>query len=250
MLGKLYNSFVMSLGMFTRIPAPIADFSKGTKGIMGAFPFVGLLHGLLWWAVAHFAAVLMPPLLAGAVVAVYPFLITGFLHLDGFMDVSDAILSRRPLEDRLRILKDPNTGAFSVCSLGILLILFTTACIELTGSPYTMALAFVPVLSRVLSATAVLTQRPLPTSSLVQSFKAGANRHELIVVIFAGCIAAAIMVYIYRWQALLTISAMAATQLRATLHCRRQLGGFSGDVAGYMLTLGELAAVISLAIWR
>lgn len=250
MLSKLYNSFVMSLGMFTRFPAPAADFSKGTTGIMAAFPFVGLLLGLCWWGVARLAILLLPPVLAGAVVAVYPFLITGFLHLDGFMDVCDAILSRRPLEERLRILKDPHTGAFAVCSLGILLLLFTAACVELAASPYSGALVFVPILSRVFSAAAVLTQRPLPTSSLAQSFRAGAGRGELWLVILTGCFAAASMIWFYRLGGLLTIAAMVTVQLWATLHCRKQLGGFSGDVAGYMLTLGELGAVISIGLWR
>lgn len=251
MLGRLYNSFVMALGMFTRIPAPTADFSKGTNGMMAAFPFVGLLLGLLWWAMAYLAAaMLIPTTLAGAILGVYPFLITGFLHLDGFMDVSDAILSRRPLEERLRILKDPHTGAFAVCSLGMLLVLFTAACIELADSAYVGALVFIPVLSRVFSAIGVLTQKPLPTSSLAKSFKAGANRSELMLVILAGCCVVASMTWLYRWQGLLTISVMGMVQLLATLHCRRQLGGFSGDVAGYMLCLGELAAVISLALWR
>lgn len=251
MFGRLYNSFVMSLGMFTRIPAPRADFSKGTKGMMAAFPFVGLLLGLLWWGIARLATTFMlPPVLTGAFLALYPFLITGFLHLDGFMDVSDAILSRRPLEERLRILKDPHTGAFAVCSLGMLLVAFTAACIELAPRPYIDALIWIPVLSRVLSAVGVLTQKPLPTSSLGKTFQAGANHSELVLVILTGCVTAAWMIWRYQSRGLLTVSAMGTVQLVATLRCRRQLGGFSGDVAGYMLCLGELAAVISLVLWR
>lgn len=50
-------------------------------------------------------------------------IITGMLHLDGFMDVCDAILSRRSKEEKLRILKDSATGAFAVIPLVILFFL-------------------------------------------------------------------------------------------------------------------------------
>ena len=44
------------------------------------------------------------------------------MHMDGFMDVNDAIMSRRPLEDRLRILKDSTVGAFAVITVMFLVL--------------------------------------------------------------------------------------------------------------------------------
>lgn len=57
---------------------------------------------------------------AGLLIAAAPWLTTGFLHLDGFMDVCDAVLSRRDLPRRQEILKDSHCGAFAVISMVLL----------------------------------------------------------------------------------------------------------------------------------
>lgn len=52
--------------------------------------------------------------------AALPWLVTGFMHLDGYMDVCDAVLSRRELATRQRILKDSHCGAFAVIGMVLL----------------------------------------------------------------------------------------------------------------------------------
>ena len=66
------------------------------------------------------AALEMPVVLTAAVMTVYPFLISGCIHLDGFMDVNDAVMSRRPLEDRQRILKDSHVGSCAVICVSLI----------------------------------------------------------------------------------------------------------------------------------
>ena len=58
--------------------------------------------------------------LRALLLAVCPWLCTGFLHLDGYMDVCDAVLSRRDLATRQRILKDSHCGAFAVICMVLL----------------------------------------------------------------------------------------------------------------------------------
>ena len=86
-------------------------------------PAAGLLVGALWalaaYALGSFDRL---PALRAAVLAALPFLLTGFLHLDGFMDCCDAILSRRDLPARQKILKDSHVGSFAVVSTIFLLL--------------------------------------------------------------------------------------------------------------------------------
>ncbi|MBR4746042.1 MAG: adenosylcobinamide-GDP ribazoletransferase, partial [Desulfovibrio sp.] len=56
----------------------------------------------------------LPTLVSGAILCAFPFLITGGIHFDGFLDVTDAVKSWRDLDERRRILKDPNVGSFAV----------------------------------------------------------------------------------------------------------------------------------------
>ena len=60
--------------------------------------------------------------LKGAVLAAVPLLVTGGIHMDGFLDTCDARASWGDREKKLEILKDSHTGAFAVIS-GVLYLL-------------------------------------------------------------------------------------------------------------------------------
>lgn len=79
--------------------------------MLACLPLIGLIVGGIWALCAWLGSFLPQPL-AALLCAAAPWLITGFMHLDGYMDVCDAVLSRRDLETRQRILKDSHCGAF------------------------------------------------------------------------------------------------------------------------------------------
>ncbi|MFR0733457.1 MAG: adenosylcobinamide-GDP ribazoletransferase [Oscillospiraceae bacterium] len=82
----------------------------------GARPSLAVVGGL--WALAAWGLGYLscPGPVRALVLAEVPWLATGFLHLDGYMDVCDAVLSRRDLATRQKILKDLHCGAFAVIS--------------------------------------------------------------------------------------------------------------------------------------
>ena len=111
----IYGLF-MAWGMFLSIPCPCKIWDEKARPWQLVYlPVAGLLVGALWalaaYALGSFDRL---PALRAAVLAALPFLLTGFLHLDGFMDCCDAIFSRRPLEKRREILKDSHVGSFAV----------------------------------------------------------------------------------------------------------------------------------------
>lgn len=84
-------------------------------------PLIGLVEGGLWALLVWLLAKLCLPEALGALcAAAFPWLVTGFLHLDGYMDVCDAVLSRRDLATRQKILKDSHCGAFAVIAMVLL----------------------------------------------------------------------------------------------------------------------------------
>ena len=108
------DGFCMAWGMFLAIPCPARRWNEAARRKMVAcLPLVGVIVGAVW-ALCGWLGGLLPRPLAAALCAAAPWLATGFLHLDGFMDVCDGILSRRELETRRRILKDSHCGAFAV----------------------------------------------------------------------------------------------------------------------------------------
>ncbi|MBD8994903.1 MAG: hypothetical protein EGR26_00065, partial [Clostridiales bacterium] len=155
--------FFMAWGMFLAIPCPKKIWSEtARRKMLACLPFVGIVVGAVW-ALCAWLAWYLPHPLGAALCAAAPWLVTGFLHLDGFMDVCDGILSRRDLETRRRILKDSHCGAFAVICMVLLAMAQWSAFLSVENVPL-LPLALVPVASRAAAAAAVLTLRPMSTS--------------------------------------------------------------------------------------
>ena len=83
---------------------------------------LGLVTAVVWSLIGLLGG---SQVLSGAVVTAAYFVMTGFIHLDGFMDVADAVMPRHPvMEERIRILKDPHTGSFAAISMALMFLIF------------------------------------------------------------------------------------------------------------------------------
>lgn len=88
------------------------------------FPLIGLVIGILetgWFWIARQLEI--SSLLYVSVAVVLPILVTGGIHLDGYMDTCDALFSYGDREKKLEIMKDSHTGAFAVIYCGVYLLL-------------------------------------------------------------------------------------------------------------------------------
>ncbi len=102
-----FYAFFMAWGMFLAIPCPFPRWRESARGrMLMCLPLIGLVEGGLWALLVWLLAKLCLPEALGALcAAAFPWLVTGFLHLDGYMDVCDAVLSRRDLATRQKILE-------------------------------------------------------------------------------------------------------------------------------------------------
>ena len=105
-------------------------------------------------------------------------------------------------------------------------------------------LALVPVASRACAALAVLTLRPMTTSQYSAMERGGAPVVFAALVLAAACITAALV-----WGSFAPLAAAAVYAL-AAWYGVKQLGGMSGDVSGFALTLAELGGAAALVLWR
>ena len=113
---RVIRSLCIAFSTYSRIPVPqVAWTDENRKYSMCFFPLIGAVIGLLLWGWLALCDVLgVGALLRGAVGALLPILVTGGIHMDGFMDTSDALASWQSPEKRLEILKDSHVGAFAV----------------------------------------------------------------------------------------------------------------------------------------
>lgn len=236
------HAFAMCQSMFCAIPCPWRVWDEKARDRMLLFlPLVGLELGALWALLAWGCAALgVPGPVRALVLTAFPYLATGYIHLDGFMDVTDAVKSCRSPERRREILKDSHVGSFAVICLA--LVLLTQFALNLAGEGPVWLLALIPGVSRCCSALAVEALPPMSTSQYAQREK---NRVRIalllgMLLVFAGLGFLAWGKYGFALVGCLTGCGLA---LRRGY---RSLGGMNGDIAGYSLTMGELAAV---AVW-
>ena len=176
---KFITAFFMAWGNFLSIPCPVRKWEdKLKKEMLKMLPSVGLVVGLLWFLLAFVLwKIKLPELISGFLMTAYIYMVTGFLHLDGFMDCRDAIMSRRSLEERQRILKDSRVGAFAVISVVFLILgMFAAITSYLTivkerdsayGWIYLLPFLVIPVTSRHEAGVDVLRFKPMETSQYV-----------------------------------------------------------------------------------
>jgi len=251
---RFVKSFYMALGMFTAIPLPFHIWDEKLATVMVAqLPLIGLLIGAIWWgSISLLVSVLadfnLPVMVVSALLTVAPFLVAGFIHLDGYMDTSDALLSYRPMEDKLRILKDPTVGAFAVVMLVILFFLqFASVFSVVIGGRYWAMLIVICVISRGCSALAIFMLRHMPASNYAamlgdigKEVKAYVSSMVLIAVGFA-----------FFYAGFIGLIVSAAVILGYTAAMRKAYKGFdgvSGDLLGYSMVIGELCGLITLAL--
>ena len=86
-MSEWIYGFFMAWGMFLAIPCPKKIWSESARRrMLACLPLVGLIAGGVWALCAWLGGFLPRPI--GALLcAAAPWLVTGFLHLDGFMDV-------------------------------------------------------------------------------------------------------------------------------------------------------------------
>lgn len=250
-MKKYVNGFCMSLSMFSKIPLPFHVWDKKYASlVVTSFPLVGLVIGGIWWAVGLLLLWLAVPLMVtAAIMTLMPFFVAGFIHLDGYMDTSDALLSYRPLEDRLLILKDSNIGAFAAVMLGILFVLqFAAMYTVIESGKYLALLVVISVVSRCCAALSMLVLRHIPQSNFSSMLTGDIKAvHKIFIVLLAVATSIAAISYA-GLPGLITLCAVILGFMLAIRAVFKSFKGISGDLLGYSLVICELCGLITLAI--
>lgn len=256
-MKTVFAGLLTAFSLYSAIPMPRVDWSDGSRRYaMCFFPLIGVFNGaagLLWfWVCREFGVAAG---LYAAVATLVPLLITGGIHMDGFIDTADAISSHAVLERKLEILKDSHVGAFGVLYCAGQLLLSFGLWYQLFQRPKLLLLVMLGyILSRCYSALSVATFRPAKNSGLVYAFADSAAKREVVVVV-SILLAATVLLGMWVspvWGIVLAV-ASAAYFLLHLRFCMWEFGGNTGDLAGFMLQNMELLALAVAVIgglWR
>lgn len=249
------KGFLINLQFFTTIPIRFAlpMDKKHLERAIQTFPLLGLLQGSIY-AATLFAIVDWTPfsaLAAAFAIWLASIFVTGGIHLDGWIDSSDAFFSYGDKDKRLEIMKDPRTGAFGVLSVVVLLsakFFFIYEIItRLQSATYLLAIA-IPFLSKMLMGILLVSVKPARNEGLGALFKNASSKRTLwiypvylllfaatsfltgLYIGFASYVLAAILVFLFLRKKII-----------------EWFGGMTGDTLGASVELTEV--LLWMTMW-
>ena len=245
-MKRFFHAFAMCQSMFCAIPCLWRVWDEKARSKMLLFlPVVGLEIGAIWAFLAWGCGYLqVPALVRGIVLCAWPYVVTGFLHLDGFMDVTDAVKSWRDLDRRREILKDSHVGSFAV--IGVVLLVLTQFALFGSAKESTdwRILVLIPAVSRCCAGFAVTALPPMSTSQYARQEKPKSHLvvFGLMLAVFLG-----VGFLLCGKYGFALVGGLAGYGL-ALRRGYRSLEGMNGDISGYALSVGELCAVAVYAL--
>ena len=257
MRNRLWNSFKIAFSMYSRIPMPQSEWTEENMSYaMCFFPLIGGVIGFVTWVVYQSKLYLelnhsgFSDLFWTILLVLIPVVITGGIHLDGFLDTQDALSSYQPKERRLEILKDPHTGAFAVISCVVYFLAYVGIYSSVTADSIRV-IAWGFLLSRTLSGLAVVTfpQARKSGEGTVATFSERATTQVTKGVLMVYLIILCVVMVMTGKYAGMAVILVAGSMFGYYHHMAvSRFGGITGDLAGYFLQMCELLIAASAVI--
>lgn len=230
-----------ALRFLTVIPIPgLPPMSNESIGrAIPFFPLVGLLLGALLVPVGMLGGMFWEPLVRAALIVVAWGVLTAGLHLDGVSDTFDAVMSWRPRERKLEIMKDSRIGAMGAMAL-VAVLLLKVAFLSGAGGHWLAAVLLAPALGRWADIYGILWFPPAREGGLGRSFQQHVRRLDVVVSTVAVVILGLLL---SGPRGLVAVGCVwLATQVLARWWTR-DLGGLTGDTYGALCEIGEVVAL-------
>ena len=245
--------FLAALQFLTTIPIPwrreVNPEELGRS--VGYFPVVGLIIGLILVGLNWLFSLILPSAVVNALLIVSLVVISGALHLDGFVDTCDGIAGHKPTEDRWQVMHDSRAGGFGIVGVVLLLLVKYVSLNSIPEPLLMMALVLMPVISRWAMVYAIFAYPYAKPSGLGKVFKQGtswprftmATLIALVVVVALALLAGLAIIFVMFLTWVMTV-AMAA-------YFKSKFSGLTGDTYGAINEFAEVGVLIfiTLLVW-
>jgi adenosylcobinamide-GDP ribazoletransferase len=246
--GGLWSP-LLSLGealrFLTILPLPSlpAMSERGMVSAIPWFPAAGLAIGALLLVPGWLAGLFWGDLARAALVVVAWGVVTGGLHLDGLSDTFDAVMSWRPRERKLEIMKDSRIGAMGALAIVAVLLLKVVLLAE-AGPAWWQAALLAPAIGRWVDIYGIYWFPPAAEGGLGRAFHDQVRRPDFVVATVAAGLVAALVGGAAGLAAMLLAWGCAHLLARWWV---RDLGGLTGDTYGAMCEICEVVVIATLA---
>jgi adenosylcobinamide-GDP ribazoletransferase len=253
---KFIKGFLINIQFFTAIPIrhELPMDQEHLRKAVQAFPLLGLIQGIIYSALLYLSLEVTPfsHLTSAFLLWLATILLTGGIHLDGWMDASDAYFSYQDQEKRLEIMKDPRTGAFGVLSILVLLscrflfIYESTASVE---SLLFIMIAVIPFLSKSVMGVLLLTVKSAKNEGLGTLFQSAAQPRALWPYPIYLVVLLTLLGFLIKEFILIGLMIMVAASCLFLFRQKavKWFGGITGDVLGAAVEGTEL--ILWMTVW-
>ncbi|RUR30660.1 adenosylcobinamide-GDP ribazoletransferase [Vreelandella nanhaiensis] len=245
MKSVLYGG-VLALQFLTRLPVPIGCpwTPKTRRWAIRAYPLVGLLLGGLLSLLALLMQNAPTPIAALALLSLWVAM-SGGLHLDGVMDLADALGSNQPLVRRWEIMKDPQVGSFGILALFFLLAwkgVFLWALLHYHAPLWWLAV--LPSLARWGGAALLVLTPCAQQKGMAWSWKQSLGPRDVVLAL------APMLLLAFFWPGLtLALVAIAVFVGASRWALMTLFQGINGDMVGATIEGGELWLMGLMLSW-
>ena len=246
----ILKSFVIAFSIYSKIPVPQFEWKdEDMKYMLCFFPWIGAVIGgcvYLWSCLCGiFDVGIICHTLIGAAI---PLIITGGFHVDGFMDTMDAFHSYQPKEKKLEILKDSHIGAFAVIMLAMYGIIYIGAFSEVADPKLLKIVCGGFFMARCLSGISIVTFPSAKKDGMLYLF---ASSSQKVIVKWSLYLQGITCICFMLWQSLYAGILVVVAAFLAFVYyyhrTKKELGGITGDTAGYFVLICEASMMIVAA---
>jgi len=271
-------SFLAAFRFLTVIRLPTRREATGEEvgRSLVYFPVVGLLIGLLLAGINWVLRLFAPVGIVDALLIVAMVLVSGALHIDGFIDTCDGLAGNKPPQERWRVMKDSRAGAFGIAGAVLLLLVKYAALSAVPQHLLAATLVLTPVVGRWAMVFAIRAYPYALPSGLGTVFKQAANwLTVLLTTVSTVAVAFLLMWWVNAtyyspasltppptyspspWQspatyyfitaALIVIVAWVVTIIWAS-YLHRKFAGLTGDSYGAVNEVAEVVVLATVAV--
>jgi len=239
--------FLAALQFLTTIPIPwrreVSPEELGRSA--GYFPVVGLIIGLILVGLNWLFGLILPSAVVNALLIVSLVVISGALHLDGFVDTCDGIAGHKPTEDRWQVMHDSRAGGFGIVGVVLLLLVKYVSLNSIPEPLLMMALVLMPVMSRWAMVYAVFAYPYARPSGLGKVFKQGTSWPRFTM---ATLIAVAVTVILGQLVGLAIMFLIWVITVVMAAYFKSKFSGLTGDTYGAINEVAEVSVLILISL--
>ena len=239
--------FLAALRFLTIIPLPwrreVSPEELGRSAVY--FPVVGLIIGFLLAGWHWLLGLFLPWAVVDILVIVSLVVISGALHLDGFIDTCDGIAGHKPVEDRWRVMHDSRAGGFGVIAVCCLLLVKYVSLNNVPDSLLRVTLVLMPVLSRWAMAYAIFAYPYARPVGLGRAFKQGTRWLRFTIATLITFAVALVLLQLTGLAVMLGIWIIVAAM---ATYLKGKFSGLTGDTYGAVNEVAEVCVLIIILV--